>query len=85
MVWATTACSTTKNHLVTPIKLPERAVATELLQQHQRPDAPENGTPQELLKHAAKYGAYCQKLENQVSGWQEWYQQGGLNGEIATP
>ncbi|MDK4624187.1 hypothetical protein QEO94_01885 [Kingella negevensis] len=76
MVWATTACSTIKNHSAIPIKQPERPIAAELLLQHKRPEPPKNGSPKELLSHAVRYGAYCQKLENQISGWQAWYQQG---------
>lgn len=56
-------------------------VAAELLLQHQRPEPPENGSPEQLLNHAVRYGAYCQKLENQVLGWQAWYQQQGIKDE----
>lgn len=81
MVWVMTACATTENHSVTPIRQPEKPVAAELLLQHDRPEPPENGSPEQLLNHAVRYGAYCQKLENQISGWQTWYQQGNPHHE----
>ena len=62
--------------MVIPIKQEMPPIASELLLKHERPKQPENGSPEQLLNHAVEYGAYCQKLENQVSGWQEWYQQG---------
>ncbi|MFC3874867.1 hypothetical protein [Neisseria musculi] len=49
-------------------------VSSELLLVHERPERLSGGSPQQLLNHAAAYGAYCQKLEAQVSGWQAWYQ-----------
>lgn len=80
MALALTACANTTAPLAT-IKPPEKAVAAELLLQHKRPEPPENGSPEELLSHAVRYGAYCQKLENQISGWQAWYQQQGIKDE----
>ncbi|MDO4434731.1 MAG: hypothetical protein Q4B82_09170 [Alysiella sp.] len=70
-----TACASTDKHSATAIRLPEKPVATELLIEHERPAPPENGSPESLLHHAAHFGAYCQKLANQVSGWQNWYRQ----------
>ena len=48
-------------------------VSTELLATYERPERPANGSPEQLLHHAVRYGAYCQKLEGQISGWQAWY------------
>ena len=83
---ATTACNSTTAPLATPmpIRQPEIApVSTELLATHERPERPAGGSPQHLLDHAVRYGAYCQKLAAQVSGWQAWYrqQQGSLNAK----
>lgn len=79
--WALTACATTNGLSATPIKTVERSVlppvSAALLTRHQRPAPPENGTPEALLQHAARFGAYTQKLEQQVSGWQLWYRQEG--------
>ena len=79
---ATTACTSTTAPLVTPpIRQPEiPPVSTELLANHERPERPASGSPQHLLDHAVRYGAYCQKLAALVSGWQAWYrqQQGSL-------
>lgn len=54
-------------------------VSTELLATYERPERPANGSPEQLLHHAVRYGAYCQKLEGQISGWQAWY--GEINRE----
>ena len=82
---ATTACTSTTAPLATPpIRQPEiPPVSTELLAKHERPERPASGSPQHLLDHAVRYGAYCQKLAAQVSGWQAWYrqQQGSLNAK----
>ena len=40
---------------------------------YERPERPINGSPEQLLNHAVRYGTYCQKLENQVFGWQAWH------------
>ena len=48
-------------------------VSSELLAKPERPERPAGGSPEQLLDHAVRYGAYCQKLEAQVDGWQEWY------------
>ncbi len=48
-------------------------VSTELLTTYERPERPAGGSPEQLLHHAVRYGAYCQKLEGQISGWQAWY------------
>lgn len=67
---ALTACANTTAPLVIPIKPP---VSSELLVKHERPERLTNGSPEQLLDHAVRFGAYCQKLETQVSGWQAWY------------
>lgn len=76
---ALTACQSTNAPSATPIKTIEITqtpqVANELLIQHQRPEPPSDGSPEQLLNHAVSYGTYCQKLEMQVQGWQEWYEQ----------
>ena len=46
---------------------------------YERPERPISGSPEQLLKHAIRYGAYCQKLENQILGWQAWYAKGQQN------
>ncbi|MDK4597550.1 hypothetical protein QG077_09640 [Kingella kingae] len=48
-------------------------ISSELLVVYERPERPTNGSPEQLLNHAVRYGTYCQKLETQVSGWQTWY------------
>lgn len=78
---ALTACaSTAKPSATAPIKtvaVPEMPSAPfGLLTEHERPARPAGGSPEQLLNHAAAYGAYCQKLEAQVSGWRAWYRQG---------
>ena len=70
---ATTACTSTTAPTATAIKGGIPPVSTELLLQHERPERPSSGSPEQLLHHAVRYGAYCQKLESQVSGWQAWY------------
>lgn len=80
---ALTACaSTAKPSVTAPIKtvaVPEIPPAPfELLAEHERPARPAGGSPEQLLNHAVQYGAYCQKLEAQVSGWQAWYRKGSL-------
>ncbi|EGK12340.1 phage associated protein [Kingella kingae ATCC 23330] len=40
---------------------------------YERPERPTDGSPEQLLNHAVRYGTYCQKLETQVSGWLAWY------------
>ena len=77
---AQAACTSTTAPLATPIKQPTMPpVSSELLVKHERPERPTNGSPEQLLHHAVRYGAYCQKLENQIGGWQAWYQ--GLSNE----
>lgn len=49
---------------------------------HERPERLTSGSPEHLLNHAVHYGAYCQKLANQVSGWQAWYEQGQSNERL---
>ena len=78
---ALTACASTAKPSVTmPIKtvaVPEIPPAPfELLAEHEHPARPAGGSPEQLLNHAVQYGAYCQKLQMQVSGWQAWYRQG---------
>ncbi|WP_040669574.1 hypothetical protein [Neisseria weaveri] len=51
-------------------------VSSELLVTHERPERPTGGSPEQLLNHAVRYGAYCQRIDWQVKGWQEWYQTG---------
>lgn len=79
LVLALTACGSTNAPLATPIKVIERAilppVSAHLLLQHQRPEPPQNGSPEQLLQHAVRYGAYAQQLQQQVSAWQDWYRQ----------
>lgn len=48
-------------------------VSSELLLTHERPERLSGGSPKQLLNHAVRLGAYVQKLEYQVSGWQAWY------------
>ena len=55
-------------------------VPSELLLTHKRPTMPEVGTPEVLLNHAVQYGVWAGKLEMQVQGWQDWYQQKEANG-----
>ena len=74
LVLAQTACTSTTAPSATPIKGGIPPVSTELLLQHERPERPSSGSPEQLLHHAVRYGAYCQKLEGQISGWQAWYQ-----------
>ena len=76
---ATTACTSTTAPSATPIKGGVPPVSTELLATYERPERPANGSPEQLLHHAVRYGAYCQKLEGQISGWQAWY--GEINRE----
>ena len=77
---AQAACTSTTAPLATPIKQPTMPpVSSELLVKHERPERPASGSPQHLLDHAVRYGAYCQKLENQIGGWLAWYQ--GLSNE----
>lgn len=78
---ALTACaSTAKPSATAPIKtvavLEMPSAPFGLLVEHERPARPAGGSPEQLLNHAVQYGAYCQKLEAQVSGWQAWYRQG---------
>ena len=77
---ALTACASTAKPSATPIKTVDipvmPAAPSELLAIHERPARPAGGSPEQLLNHAAAYGAYCQKLQMQVSGWQAWYRQG---------
>ena len=80
LVLATTACSSTTAPLATAIKQPTMPpISSELLMVYERPERPISGSPEQLLNHAVRYGAYCQKLENQVSGWQTWYTEGQKN------
>ena len=72
-VLAQAACTSTTAPSATPIKGGVPPVSTELLATYERPERPANGSPEQLLHHAVRYGAYCQKLEGQVSGWQAWY------------
>ena len=46
-------------------------VSSELLVTHERPERPTGGSPEQLLNHAVRYGAYCQRIDWQVKGWQE--------------
>ena len=71
---AQTACTSTTAPSATPIKGGVPPVSTELLATYERPERPASGSPEQLLHHAVRYGAYCQKLEGQISGWQAWYQ-----------
>ena len=78
---ALTACaSTAKPSATTPVKtvsVPAMPPAPfGLLAEHERPARPAGGSPEQLLNHAAAYGAYCQKLETQVAGWRAWYRRG---------
>jgi hypothetical protein len=82
---ALTACASTTAPSVTPIKTIRTAempsAPHELLAKHERPERPAGGSPQQLLNHAVAYGAYTQKLETQIGGWQTWYEKGRLNHE----
>lgn len=84
-VLALTACTYTTVPSDTPIKtvptvdLPP--VSTGLLVKYERPERPTGGSPEQLLNHAVRYGEYCQKLEVQVSGWQDWYTKGRLKND----
>ena len=77
--WVLTACGSTAAPSVTPIKTVDVAklppVSAELLTAHPKPAAPASGSPQDLLAHAAVYGAWCGKQALQLQGWQAWYQQ----------
>ena len=77
-----TACGSTTAPLATPIKVVEQPVlppvSSELLLVHERPERLSGGSPEQLLRHAAAFGAYCQKLEAQVAGWQAWHEKGRL-------
>lgn len=53
-------------------------IPSELLLVHERPERPGGGSPEQLLNHAAAFGAYCRKLETQIGGWQAWYEKGRL-------
>ena len=83
--WVLTACASTTAPSATPIKTVKVAeippVSSELLAVHERPERPAGGSPQQLLHHAVAYGAYTQKLELQISGWQQWYEKGRLKHE----
>ena len=83
--WVLTACASTTAPSVTPIKTIRTAempsAPHELLAKHERPERPAGGSPQQLLNHAVAYGAYTQKLETQIGGWQTWYEKGRLNHE----
>ena len=74
---ALTACGSTARPSATPIKVVERPVlppvSAELLAEHDKPAAPLSGSPQDLLEHAADYGAWCGRRDLQVQGWQAWY------------
>lgn len=74
LVSAQTACTSTTAPSATKIKGGIPPVSTELLATYERPERPAGGSPEQLLHHAVRYGAYCQKLEGQISGWQAWYQ-----------
>ena len=73
LVSAQAACTSTTAPSATPIKGGVPPVSTELLATYERPERPASGSPEQLLHHAVRYGAYCQKLEGQISGWQAWY------------
>ena len=73
LVSAQTACTSTTAPSATKIKGGIPPVSTELLATYERPERPAGGSPEQLLHHAVRYGAYCQKIEAQVSGWQAWY------------
>ena len=73
LVSAQTACTSTTAPSATKIKGGIPLVSTELLATSERPERPAGGSPEQLLHHAVRYGAYCQKLEGQISGWQAWY------------
>ncbi|MBI0004950.1 hypothetical protein H3S74_01695 [Gilliamella sp. W8126] len=45
-----------------------------------RPSPPKNGSPAELLRFAAQYGAYCQQLESNIKIITKWSEsQNGLS------
>lgn len=71
-----TACGSTAAPSVTPIKTVEKPVMppvpAALMDTPLRPEPPESGKPQDLLRHAVKFGAYVQKLEVQNQGWRDW-------------
>ncbi len=77
--WVLTACGSTAAPSATPIKTVAVAklppVSAHLLTAHPKPAAPASGSPQDLLAHAAVYGAWCGKQALQLQGWQAWYQQ----------
>ena len=56
-------------------------VSTGLLVKYERPERQTGGSPEQLLNHDVSYGEYCQKLEVQVSGWQDWYTKGRLKND----
>ncbi|WP_369832039.1 hypothetical protein [Neisseria sp. N95_16] len=71
-----TACASTAKPSVTPIKTVEKPVMppvpAALLDMPLRPEPPESGEPQELLRHAVRFGNYVQKLEVQNQSWRDW-------------
>lgn len=71
-----TACASTAAPSAIPVKAVEKAVMppvpAALLDAPLRPEPPESGEPQELLRHAVRFGNYVQKLEVQNQGWRDW-------------
>ena len=71
-----TACASTAKPSATPIKTVEKPVMppvpAALLDTPLRPEPPESGKPEALLRHAVRFGAYVQKLEVQNQGWRDW-------------
>ncbi|WP_371865567.1 hypothetical protein [Neisseria yangbaofengii] len=71
-----TACGSTAKPSATPIKTIEKPVMppvpAALLDTPVRPDPPESGKPQDLLRHAVRFGNYVQKLEKQNAAWKSW-------------
>ena len=70
MALVLTACSSTANRLDTNPAMPP--VPSVLLIRPQRPAPPESGDTEALLTHAAEFGAYVSRLENQLDGWRRW-------------
>lgn len=80
-VLALTACASTNAPSATdaPVRTVEMPVMPPvpavLLTPPVRPMPPASGSAQDLLAHAAEYGAYVGKLETLNQGWLEWWQE----------
>ena len=71
---ALTACaSTNAPSVIETVEVPVMPpVPAALMDTPVRPAPPAAGTPAALLEHAARFGAYVQKLETLNQGWRDW-------------